>query len=69
MEAAVGKEEEDVWGKASKAADDLYELRDTFFPQNPFDKTLKLQQESDLALKLLDSIPDGISPNHTLFFS
>ncbi|WRX15804.1 hypothetical protein QQP08_008291 [Theobroma cacao] len=50
-------EEVDTWGKARKAADDLYELRDTFFPQNPDDKTSKLQQESDLALKLLDSIP------------
>ncbi|XP_017971863.1 PREDICTED: tetratricopeptide repeat protein 5 isoform X1 [Theobroma cacao] len=50
-------EEVDTWGKARKAADDLYELRDTFFPQNPDDKASKLQQESDLALKLLDSIP------------
>ncbi|XWS63512.1 hypothetical protein CRYUN_Cryun06bG0104600 [Craigia yunnanensis] len=57
MASAVGKEEEDAWGKVRKAADDLYELRDTFFTQNPDDKTSKLQQESDLALKLLDSIP------------
>lgn len=57
MAAALAKEEEDVWDKARKAADDLYELRDTFFPQNPDDKTSKLQQESDLALNLLDSIP------------
>ncbi|XP_022726840.1 tetratricopeptide repeat protein 5-like isoform X2 [Durio zibethinus] len=56
MAGAVGNEE-DVWGKAIKAADDLYELRDTFFPQNPDDKISKLQQESDLALKPLDSIP------------
>lgn len=61
MAAALAKEEEDVWDKARKAADDLYELRDTFFPQNPDDKTSKLQQESDLALNLLDSIPPGIS--------
>ncbi|KAL4346472.1 hypothetical protein GQ457_17G005740 [Hibiscus cannabinus] len=57
MAAAVGKDEEDVWGKARNAADDLYEIRDTFYPQNPDDKTSKLQHESDLALKLLDSIP------------
>ncbi|KAE8692776.1 tetratricopeptide repeat protein 5-like isoform X1 [Hibiscus syriacus] len=58
MAAAVGKDEEyDVWGKPRKAADDLYEIRDTFFPLNPDDKTSKLQHESDLALKLLDSIP------------
>ncbi|GMI79871.1 hypothetical protein HRI_001656400 [Hibiscus trionum] len=55
--AAVGKDEDDIWGKARKAADDLYEIRDTFFPQNPYVKTSKLQHESDLALKLLDSIP------------
>ncbi|KAK8613288.1 hypothetical protein V6N13_101055 [Hibiscus sabdariffa] len=57
MAAAVGKDEEDVWGKARKGADDLYEIRDTFYLQNPDDKTSKLQHESDLALKLLDSIP------------
>ncbi|KAK8563998.1 hypothetical protein V6N13_005784 [Hibiscus sabdariffa] len=57
MAAAVAKEEVDVWAKAGKAADDLYEIRDTFFPQTPDDKTSKLQHESDLALKLLDSIP------------
>ncbi|GMJ03307.1 hypothetical protein HRI_003999900 [Hibiscus trionum] len=55
--AAAAGEEEDVWVKAGKAADDLYEIRDTFFPQTPDDKTSKLQHESDLALKLLDSIP------------
>ncbi|KAK8538704.1 hypothetical protein V6N12_034412 [Hibiscus sabdariffa] len=57
MVAAVGKDQVDVWGKARKVADDLYEIRDTFYPQNPDDKTSKLQHESDLALKLLDSIP------------
>ncbi|XVE84909.1 hypothetical protein DITRI_Ditri17bG0049300 [Diplodiscus trichospermus] len=56
MATAVSKEV-DVWAKARKAADDLYDLRDTFFPQKPDDKTSKLLQESDLALKLLDSIP------------
>lgn len=62
--------EEDVWARATKVADDLYEIRDTFFPQNPDDKTSKLQHESDLALNLLDSIPAGIFPNHTVpFFS
>ncbi|KAE8661136.1 putative undecaprenyl diphosphate synthase [Hibiscus syriacus] len=50
-------EEDDVWGKPRKAADDLYEIRDTFPPQNPDDKTSKLQHEFDLALKLLYSIP------------
>ncbi|KDP34985.1 hypothetical protein JCGZ_09273 [Jatropha curcas] len=48
---------EDVWAEVTKAADDLYALRDTYFPQNPLDKISKLQSESDLALRLLDSIP------------
>ncbi|KAK8568954.1 hypothetical protein V6N13_106834 [Hibiscus sabdariffa] len=66
MATAVGKDEEDVWGKARKAADDLYEIRDTFYPQNPDDKTSKLQHEPGLALKLLDSIPAGIFSIPTL---
>ncbi|KAB5538119.1 hypothetical protein DKX38_015652 [Salix brachista] len=48
---------EDIWGKATKAADDLYILRDTYFPPNPLDKISKLQSQSDLSLNLLDSIP------------
>ncbi|KAJ6982066.1 tetratricopeptide repeat protein 5-like [Populus alba x Populus x berolinensis] len=51
------KEGEDIWAKATKAADDLYILRDTYFPPNPLDKISKLQSQSDLSLNLLDSIP------------
>ncbi|XP_047307933.1 tetratricopeptide repeat protein 5-like [Impatiens glandulifera] len=43
--------------KVVKAAEDLYKIRDTYFPLNPQDKITKLQDESDLVLKLLDSIP------------
>ncbi|KAK7390919.1 hypothetical protein VNO78_19114 [Psophocarpus tetragonolobus] len=49
--------EEEPFSKAAKAAEDLYHLRDTYFPPNPNDRISKLQHESDLALKLLDSIP------------
>ncbi|PNT16038.2 hypothetical protein POPTR_010G116200v4 [Populus trichocarpa] len=52
-----GEEGEDIWAKATKAADDLYILRDTYFPPNPLDKISKLQSQSDLSLNLLDSIP------------
>ncbi|XP_038725326.1 tetratricopeptide repeat protein 5-like [Tripterygium wilfordii] len=57
----VNKEEErggreDIWVKVEGAADDLYRIRDSYFPANPLDKVSKLQHESDLALKLLDSI-------------
>ncbi|EXB65604.1 Tetratricopeptide repeat protein 5 [Morus notabilis] len=48
---------EEALAKAASATDDLYHLRDTYFPANPDDKTAKLQTQSDLALSLLDSIP------------
>lgn len=48
---------EDKMANASRAVDDMYHLRDTYFPENPEEKISKLQRESDLALKLLDSIP------------
>ncbi|PON68444.1 N-terminal acetyltransferase A, auxiliary subunit [Parasponia andersonii] len=48
---------EDPLANVTRAADDLYQLRDTYFPQNPDDKIAKLQAHSDLALNLLDSIP------------
>ncbi|KAH9619594.1 hypothetical protein KSS87_022470 [Heliosperma pusillum] len=43
--------------EVTKATDDLYQIRDTFFPQNPDDKISKLQHESHHCLNLLDSIP------------
>lgn len=59
---------EDLMEKAAKAADELYNIRDTYFPGNPNDKTYKLQTESDLALKLLDSILPG-TPYCSIRFS
>ncbi|OWM86258.1 hypothetical protein CDL15_Pgr011082 [Punica granatum] len=47
----------DLMAKATEAANNLYVLRDTYFPPNPQDKLTKLRMESDAALKLLDSIP------------
>ncbi|XP_047154745.1 tetratricopeptide repeat protein 5-like [Vigna umbellata] len=49
--------EEEPFSRAARAAEDLYHLRDTYFPPNPDDRISKLQHESDLALNLLDSIP------------
>ncbi|XP_028185992.1 tetratricopeptide repeat protein 5-like isoform X1 [Glycine soja] len=49
--------EEEPLSRAARAAEDLYHLRDTYFPPNPDDRISKLQHESDLALQLLDSIP------------
>ncbi|XP_077243971.1 uncharacterized protein LOC143884345 [Tasmannia lanceolata] len=50
-------EDLDLLSKATKAAEDLYILRDTYFPSDPNEKSSRLQQESDLVLNLLDSIP------------
>uniref|UniRef100_A0A7N0TFW3 Tetratricopeptide repeat protein 5 OB fold domain-containing protein n=1 Tax=Kalanchoe fedtschenkoi TaxID=63787 RepID=A0A7N0TFW3_KALFE len=50
-------DDNDIIGKAKEAADQLYRIRDTYFPRNPQDRISKLQLESDLALRLLDSIP------------
>lgn len=55
-----GAEEEEALSRAAKATEDLYHLRDTYFPPNPHDRTSKLQHHSDLLLKLLDSIPPGL---------
>uniref|UniRef100_F6HFK6 Tetratricopeptide repeat protein 5 OB fold domain-containing protein n=1 Tax=Vitis vinifera TaxID=29760 RepID=F6HFK6_VITVI len=48
---------EELFGEARRAADDLYQLRDTYFPANPAEKISELQRKSDLALSLLDSLP------------
>ncbi|KAK2990138.1 hypothetical protein RJ640_007540 [Escallonia rubra] len=47
----------DSMAAAAKAADDLYNTIDTFFPQNPDDKISRLHRESQIALRLLDSVP------------
>ncbi|KAM7272114.1 hypothetical protein ACFE04_031328 [Oxalis oulophora] len=57
MNQSIQEEEEDIWIKATKTTNDLYNTRDTYFPLNLEDKIARLQHESDLALKLIDSIP------------
>lgn len=52
-------EMEELFGEAKRAADDLYQLRDTYFPANSADKVSELQRKSDLALAFLDSLPLG----------
>ncbi|KAL7171053.1 hypothetical protein ACSBR2_035837 [Camellia fascicularis] len=52
-----GEDSADTMAKAMKACDDLYNIRDSYFPSNPDDKISRLQSDSDLALKFLDSIP------------
>jgi hypothetical protein len=60
-----GGEEEKALSRAAKSTDELYLLRDTYFPQNPHDRISSLQQLSDLILNLLDSVP----PGHSLLLS
>ncbi|KNA14351.1 hypothetical protein SOVF_108210 [Spinacia oleracea] len=47
---------EDPLIKAAIATDNLYKIRDTFYPPNPDDKISKLQQDSQKCIDLLDSI-------------
>lgn len=57
--AAGGGGGGDLMAEAAEAVNNLYIVRDTYFPPNPQDKLSKLSIESDAALKLLDSIPQG----------
>ncbi|KAI8558381.1 hypothetical protein RHMOL_Rhmol04G0087500 [Rhododendron molle] len=50
-----------VMALAMKAAEDLYNIRDTYFPSNPDDKISRLQAHSDLALSPLDSTPSELA--------
>ncbi|KAI3717502.1 hypothetical protein L1987_69158 [Smallanthus sonchifolius] len=57
----VSQEEEedgiDLMKKATESADDLYMIRDTYFPSEPNHKIHKLQTQSQIVLNLLDSVP------------
>lgn len=57
MSSETKENAEDLFAEASKAVDVLYNIRDTYFPANPDDKTSKLSTESNLALQVLDRIP------------
>lgn len=59
MSSGTTENAEDLFAEASKAADVLYDIRDTYYPTNPDDKTSKLLTESNLALQMLDKIPPG----------
>ncbi|KAF9594055.1 hypothetical protein IFM89_027029 [Coptis chinensis] len=50
-------EDEDVMKKVTLLTEDLYHLRDTYFPVDPQEKISKLQNHVNFALSLLDSIP------------
>lgn len=50
-------EDGDLLSQAKDAAEQLYNLRDTYFPSDSQDKISALQKHADLALNLLNSIP------------
>ncbi|THU71045.1 hypothetical protein C4D60_Mb08t31390 [Musa balbisiana] len=52
-----GSDEAESIARASAAAEELYRLRDTYFPRDPEEKTSKLRTLADTALALLDSLP------------
>ncbi|RCV09365.1 hypothetical protein SETIT_2G021800v2 [Setaria italica] len=43
--------------RAAEAAEELYRLRDTFFPRDPAEKAAALRARADAALALLDALP------------
>ncbi|XP_058091609.1 uncharacterized protein LOC131237708 isoform X1 [Magnolia sinica] len=57
MSGPSAGEDRDLMSEATKAAEHLYHVRDTYFPSDPEQKISTLRREADLALKLLDSIP------------
>uniref|UniRef100_A0A453ESZ3 Uncharacterized protein n=1 Tax=Aegilops tauschii subsp. strangulata TaxID=200361 RepID=A0A453ESZ3_AEGTS len=58
--------EEAGWTPLEKVADkveELYSLRDTFFPRDPSEKSASLRACADAALGVLDSLPPGTHPH------
>lgn len=54
-----GSEEPPAIAEAREAIDELYRVRDIYFPIDQEDKNSKLQTLADAALSLLDSVPFG----------
>lgn len=55
--ANVSESNADPLDKALAAVESLYTMRDTYFPRDLKEKTTRIQQDSNLALEFLDSIP------------
>ncbi|XP_039123108.1 tetratricopeptide repeat protein 5-like isoform X3 [Dioscorea cayenensis subsp. rotundata] len=55
--SGVDGEKGEVIQRTAEAADELYRVRDTYFPKDPDEKISKLQSLADAALCLLDSLP------------
>jgi hypothetical protein len=46
--------------RTAEAVEELYRLRDTFFPRDPAEKPAALRARADAALAILDTLPPGI---------
>ncbi|WOL11700.1 tetratricopeptide repeat protein 5 isoform X1 [Canna indica] len=57
MSGGGSEEDTEALGRASAASDELYRLRDTYFPRDPEEKISRLQTLADSALALLDTLP------------
>ncbi|XP_031496340.1 uncharacterized protein LOC116261688 [Nymphaea colorata] len=51
---AAGEAVADPIARSTKAADDLYAFRDTYFPSDPVEKISALHQQANIALRILD---------------
>ena len=45
--------------RTAEAVEELYRVRDTFFPRDPAEKPAALRARADAALAILDSLPPG----------
>ena len=59
IKSSAHADSSDPFEKASEAAEDLYTMRDTYFPKDTTDKKIRIQRDSNLALAILDSISPG----------
>ncbi|XP_042466092.1 tetratricopeptide repeat protein 5-like [Zingiber officinale] len=57
MSSIGGEEEREAISSVLAVVDELYRIRDTYFPRNPEEKTSRLRALVDTALSLLDSLP------------
>ncbi|KAG6529448.1 hypothetical protein ZIOFF_011646 [Zingiber officinale] len=59
MSSIGGEEEREAISSVLAVVDELYRIRDTYFPRDPEEKTSRLRALVDTALSLLDSLPPG----------
>ena len=58
-----GEEADAGMERTAEAVEELYRVRDTFFPRDPAEKLAALRARADAALAILDSLPPGTYPS------